>query len=321
MIIPWLEGFASFRTAPVTWFLFALNLFIFSVTNPGITSADKDLQVHLGNTYYLESQAFVYAEFILASPAAYSVTLRQLAEHTIHGHVAQIELLGNLALRDEKFMSERSHFQSSDPIALKQVNRHITAIEKIQNIDPLYDFGLFAGQTHPLRWLTYIFTHSGLSHLLGNMFFLLLFGCYLERREGGALVLMVFLGTGVLAALAFLLMTGATLAPLVGASGAVSGLMGYFCARYFRAKIQFFYWLFLPGRKYSGLVYLPSWTLFILWCFADAAGYLASLGELGGVAYAAHLGGEVFGVILGCAMALLPMLQIYPFSKYSEFQS
>ena len=305
MIIPWVEGLCSFRVAPVTWLLFVFNLFIFSVTNPGITSADKDMQIHLNNSYYLEAQAFVYAEFILDHPESYSLTLRQLAEHTIHGHVAQIELLGNLALRDQKFMEERKRFHASDPIASKQVDRHITAIEKIQSIDPLYDFGLFAGAAHPLRWLTYIFTHSGLSHLLGNMFFLLLFGCYLERREGGALVLMIFLGTGVLAALAFLLMTGATLAPLVGASGAISGLMGYFCARYFRERILYFYWLFLPGRKYSGLVLLPSWTLFILWCFADAAGYLSSLGELGGIAYAAHLGGEMFGALLGVVVAFM----------------
>ena len=137
------------------------------------------------------------------------------------------------------------------------------------------------------------------------MLFLLIFGAALERQIGGLGFLVVFVLSGTFAAGVFALMTGVTSSPLVGASGAISGIMALYCALNWRQPARYFYWLFLPFRGYMGFVYLPAWVGLALWAVNDVAGYVGSLPELGGVAHTAHLGGEVAGLLTGVTLVLL----------------
>jgi membrane associated rhomboid family serine protease len=145
------------------------------------------------------------------------------------------------------------------------------------------------------------------------MLFLLIFGAALELQIGGLAVLVVFLMSGAFAAGVFALMTGVTSSPLVGASGAVSGIMALYCIMNWGRPERYFYWLFLPFRGFMGFVFLPAWVGLLMWALNDMAGYLSTVNELGGVAHTAHLGGELAGAMT--ALVLYVLRKIWPSLK------
>src|SRR6185312_3977421 len=164
---------------------------------------------------------------------------------------------------------------------------------------PSFMLGLNAEDNSFTSWISYIFVHSGWVHFFGNMVFLLIFGAMLEIQIGGLGMLVVFVLSGTVAAGTFALMTGVTSSPLVGASGAISGVMTLYCVLNWSKPTRFFYWFFLPLRGFMGMVYLPAWVAILLWGANDLAGYLGTVPELGGVAHTAHLGGEGAGILVG----------------------
>ncbi len=305
MLIPWLQGFATLKTAPMTWLMIFACCAIYGLTSTAVDNADRDLQDQLDNAHYMESQGYLYAQYIMQNPQKYSDLVLSLAHGTSKGVMKHQDLLANLALRDPQFLANSESLQSIDPVAQTSFRNHFRSVAAIQDADPLYQFGVFAEQRGFRHLVSYIFMHSGFAHLFGNMFFLLIFGGMIERREGSLVVLMLFVGTGIVGALMFLLLTEPTYAPLVGASGAISGLMGYFCAVSGRERVRYFYTLFIPQRKYYGFIYLPAYWILGMWVCADLAGYLSSLREMGGIAYPAHLGGEMAGILVGVALAMI----------------
>ncbi len=178
-------------------------------------------------------------------------------------------------------------------------------IRDLQLNHPSFTLGLNGEDTSLDKWVSYIFVHSGGLHLIGNMLFLIIFGAALEAQIGGLGLLVVFLLSGVMGAGAFALMTGVTSSPLVGASGAVSGVMSLYAVLNWSRPARYFYWLFLPARGFMGFVYLPTWISMIMWMMNDLAGYFATLSELGGVAHTAHLGGEFAGILTGLVLFAL----------------
>ncbi|MBZ2188325.1 rhomboid family intramembrane serine protease [Alcanivorax sp. JB21] len=161
------------------------------------------------------------------------------------------------------------------------------------------------GQISWLRWgltpaeptLTTLFSsqfmHGGVLHLVGNMAFLLLFGFPLERRWGATRLLGLYLTSGLGAGAAFILFFPNSMIPLVGASGAIAGLMGIYVATYRHRRVEFFYTLgFVFGSfRASALMVFP------LWFGWELVQHFTSVSN---VAYMAHAGGLVTG--LGLAM-------------------
>ena len=143
-----------------------------------------------------------------------------------------------------------------------------------------------------LSSITSIFVHGGWAHLLGNMLFLWVFGNNVEDRFGRLRFLLFYLGVGVLSTYAFALTGPDSQQPLVGASGAISGVLGAYLLLFPRAKVvslvSFFF--FLPVR-------LPAWLVLGLY-FVLQAFYAAGAGLAGGgtVAYLVHVVGFVLGV-------------------------
>jgi membrane associated rhomboid family serine protease len=148
-------------------------------------------------------------------------------------------------------------------------------------------------------WLTLItsmFMHGSLLHLAGNMLYLWIFGDNLEDALGHGRYLLFYLICGVLAGLAHVLVTimfggeGSTLIPSLGASGAISGVLGG-------------YILMFPGRRVMVLLlriltYVPAWVAIGLWFVFQLISGVADLGGEGGVAYGAHIGGFIAGFLL-----------------------
>ena len=142
--------------------------------------------------------------------------------------------------------------------------------------------------------ITSMFSHGGLLHLLGNMLFLYLYGDNLEDALGKIRYFLFYLMCGFFAAIAQSLINPYSEIPMVGASGAISGVIAGYLLLYPRANIRVFYWFFL----FVGTMYLPAYLVLGLWVFEQIIALPDSMKQAGGVAIAAHLGGFVSGFLL-----------------------
>ena len=142
-----------------------------------------------------------------------------------------------------------------------------------------------------------MFLHAGWLHLLGNMLFLIIFGNNIEDRFRKLPYLIFYLFCGYVAAYGFALANSSSVEPLIGASGAIAGVLGAYIVLYPRAKVWSLvpFLFFIPLRIPAWLV-LGSWFV-LQWLYS--AGYAAS--GSGSVAYLAH----VFGFLAGAAIGLL----------------
>lgn len=148
-----------------------------------------------------------------------------------------------------------------------------------------------------LAVLTSMFLHAGWGHLLGNMLYLWVFGNNIEDRLGRARFLVFYLACGVLATVAFVVPNGRSIATLVGASGAVAGVLGAYLVWFPRARVTVFIppFFFLP---LPALIVLGGW--FVLQLLSGRVADMAG----GGVAYLAHIAGFLAGALF--ALALRP---------------
>jgi membrane associated rhomboid family serine protease len=146
-----------------------------------------------------------------------------------------------------------------------------------------------------------MFLHGGWGHLLGNMLFLWIFGDNIEDRLGHFRYLLFYLGAGYAAAFAHAWSDPASTLPAVGASGAISGVLGAYLFLYPRARIVTVLWLFIFVRfiEIPAIVYLPVWFLMQLFSgFASLGAATAGGAQGGGTAFFAHIGGFVAGPLL-----------------------
>ncbi|MEQ8146650.1 rhomboid family intramembrane serine protease [Streptomyces sp. CNH189] len=145
-----------------------------------------------------------------------------------------------------------------------------------------------------LSVLTAMFLHGGWLHLLGNMLFLWIFGNNIEDRMGHVRFLLFYLVCGYAAAYGFALLNAGSAEPLIGASGAIAGVLGAYLVLYPRARV----WVLVPFLIFLPLR-LPAWIVLGLW-FVLQAVYSGGQGvtDAGTVAYAAHVVGFVVGMLL-----------------------
>ncbi len=144
---------------------------------------------------------------------------------------------------------------------------------------------------------TSMFLHGGWMHIIGNMLYLWIFGNNVEDSMGHLRFIVFYLLTGLVAAAAHLAFNPASTVPTIGASGAVSGVLGAYLVLFPHARIKTL--IFLIGPFFR-IVYLPAWVLLIFWIGLQLLSQAASpMGPAtGGVAYAAHIGGFAAGFVL-----------------------
>jgi membrane associated rhomboid family serine protease len=165
---------------------------------------------------------------------------------------------------------------------------------------PHFRWGLVPTDQRAVTWLTHMLMHVGLLHLFGNLFILYLAGPPLEDAWGRPAYAIFYVAAGLVAAFFFIAGHSDVNEPLVGASGAISGVMGAFAVRFWRTRITFFYFVFFI-RIYTGTLAAPAWMMLGLWVVgqvAFASGWWAftSIGDMGDVAFEAHIAGFIFGV-------------------------
>ncbi|APG24299.1 rhomboid family intramembrane serine protease [Syntrophotalea acetylenica] len=196
-----------------------------------------------------------------------------------------------------------SRADPSDPLLLEYLRSHgvrglVSARELLQQISS-YDLFVFRYGFRPAEpsltsLFSCMFLHGGWMHLAGNMLFLYIFGNNVEARLGAVGYLLVYLTSGVAATLFFALFVPGSQVPLVGASGAISGVLGCYFLWFPRNQVKTFIFLFpflmttvlLPARLVLG-VYLVIDNLLP---------FLANGGASGGVAHGAHIGGFLGGL-------------------------
>ncbi len=149
---------------------------------------------------------------------------------------------------------------------------------------------------------TYMFLHGSFGHLLGNMIFLWIVGCVLELGCGRILYTGIYLMGGLLAVGLFWLVYMQSTVPLVGASGAIAGLMGTFTILFGKKKVNIFYSL----GFYFNYVKVPAIILLPIWIGNEL--YQLFFGGISQVAYVAHIGGLAGGAILGFISLKFPAI-------------
>jgi len=147
-----------------------------------------------------------------------------------------------------------------------------------------------------LNVLTSMFLHGGWMHLIGNMWFLWLFGNNIEDSMTRPRFIVFYLLCGVGAALAQVLAEPGSAVPMVGASGAISGVMGAYLVLYPRVRV----YTFVPIAFFFTTIRLPAWGMLVYWMVLQIGGGLMQsvAAEGGGVAFWAHIGGFLAGVLL-----------------------
>lgn len=161
---------------------------------------------------------------------------------------------------------------------------------------------LTPGESHWWTYLTSQFVHGGILHLVGNMVYLYLFGACVEDIIGRVRFTFFYLLCGVAAAFAHVLVTPdhfASELPMGGASGAISGCIGGFLLLLAGTKIEFKWVVFFFFRLWNGEFMLPAWLVISFWFLEDVVMMILTAlgnGRGGGVAFAAHVGGTLFGM-------------------------
>ena len=150
-----------------------------------------------------------------------------------------------------------------------------------------YEFKLFT-------IFTSMFMHGGIMHIIGNMWFLYIFGDNVESILGHARYLYFYLFCGVGAAVAQFLIEPYSTTPMVGASGAIAGVLGAYMIKFPKARVHVLAVIFI----FITTIVVPAQFVLGLWFLMQLSGGLGSLGfdTTGGIAWFAHIGGFIVGI-------------------------
>jgi membrane associated rhomboid family serine protease len=160
-------------------------------------------------------------------------------------------------------------------------------------------FGGIEPATSVATMLSYMFLHAGWLHLLGNMWYLWIFGDNVEDRMGHVGFLAFYLASGVASAVMQIAINPGSPIPTVGASGAIAGVLGSYLVLFPRAKVV----TLVPIVFFLQIVALPAVLVLGLWfVFQFFSGAFALGGAGGGVAWWAHVGGFLFGMAVTLAL-------------------
>lgn len=286
LLIP-IIGKISWRNPPfITLGLILLNCIIFFTFQFGEDKAYYDLQTHYFQSGLLQIEAPRYLAYIDKKPytQAYSDKFSQMKKEAIGPLAASL-------FQDTLFQKNLDNDQiivPQDPVYGKWKglrSDHLSRYESIVSVK----YGFRPAHPRPLTWLSHMFLHGSVSHLVGNMIFLWLVGCILEYGLGRRYYPVLYIVGGLAAVgLYFVVKQGSTM-PLVGASGAIAGLMGIFAVIFGKERVR----IFLSTGFYFNYFKVRAIYLLPLWMGNEL--FQLFFGGVSQVAYVAHLGGLAGG--------------------------
>jgi membrane associated rhomboid family serine protease len=206
----------------------------------------------------------------------------------------------------------------NDPALLEYIRaipmyRNIPVSQIINHISA-YDLFVFSNgfkPAHPsfIDLFSSMFLHAGLLHLFGNMLFLWIYGDNVEHRLGSRVYLPVYLTTGMMATLFYSLFQFNSSVPMIGASGAISGVLGLYFLWFPKNKVRVFLMLF---PFFMDVVLLPARLVLGFYLIVDNLfPFLFASGGSGGVAHGAHIGGFLGGLVIAYGLDRFPNLATF----------
>lgn len=162
-----------------------------------------------------------------------------------------------------------------------------------------------------------MFMHGSWMHIIGNLWFLWIFGDNVEDAMGSLRFVIFYLLCGLMAAAAQIFSNTASTIPMVGASGAIGGVMGAYLVLYPRVKVHLLFILVIIFTTFR----VPAIALLGYWVLIQFLGGLTSSGATGGVAFWAHIGGFVAGVMLVFLFKDEELLANHPYRGFKRQQS
>lgn len=156
-------------------------------------------------------------------------------------------------------------------------------------------YGFVPANFNPLQIFSSMFLHGGFVHLFGNMLYLYIFGDNVEGILGHKKFFLFYLTCGVGAALLQFIINPMSEIPMIGASGAIAGILGAYMIRFPRARIHVFIFIIF----YMKTIYVPAQIVLGIWFLIQLSNGFSSLnlGISGGVAWFAHIGGFIIGIL------------------------
>jgi len=157
-------------------------------------------------------------------------------------------------------------------------------------------YGVVPAAFHPATLISSMFLHGGWSHIIGNMWYLWIFGDNIEDRLGHGRFIVFYLLCGIAAAVGQIVVDPFSRLPTIGASGAIAGVMGGYFVLYPQSRVlTLIPWIFLQIVELPAIVLLGFW--FLMQLFSAGAIAVTASTHGGGVAFAAHVAGFVTGII------------------------
>ena len=160
----------------------------------------------------------------------------------------------------------------------------------------IFTYGLVPDNFHLVNVLTSMFLHGGWMHVLGNMWFLWIFGDNIEDILGHGKFILFYLACGFAAAFTQVYFSPDSRVPMIGASGAIAGVMGAYMVKFPQSQIRTLIFIFI----FITTVDVPAWAMLIYWFFIQFVSGVGSLGTAqyaqGGTAFFAHVGGFLTGI-------------------------
>jgi membrane associated rhomboid family serine protease len=163
----------------------------------------------------------------------------------------------------------------------------------------IYRFGFIPANFSIITVFTSMFMHGGISHIMGNMWFLWVFGDNVEGVLGHVKFAVFYIICGLAATMSQLFVDPSSTIPMVGASGAIAGVLGMYMIRFPHARVHVFAFIIIFFTTFR----IPAMFVLGFWFFNQLTNGLGSLGfdTTGGVAWFAHIGGFITGVMLNQA--------------------
>lgn len=203
------------------------------------------------------------------------------------------------AIRDEKFWNRVESFPfKGDQVQIAEAKAVIGSFNNSYHESAQAQYGLGGFDASPWSWVTYQFVHASFAHLFGNLMLIFLIMAHLEKFVSFGWLTVVYLFSGFVGGIFFLMIDTSGTMQVVGASASASGLMGFLLILQHNKLMPWFY-MIAPIKNGFGKIYLPVFFIFPLFLMSD---FVSLLREPNGVAtniaVSAHVGGVLAGMVL-----------------------
>lgn len=293
LIIPTEKRF-DWKHAPIVLFiLVVLNTIIFFGYQFGDNNKIHDALMDYKNQNFLEAEWPVYKKYLLANKETDRLEKDQELYQNRTNYSSDYRLMFNI-VSDADFynhLDANSYNLFSLGYLEKWAVQRLEIHRQIRSVSSLA-LGLIPKEMSVVTVISHQFLHGNIMHLLGNMFFLIICGFAVEAAIGHLRFLLYYLASGITGGVLFAVMDLSSTQPLVGASGAISGVMAMYLGVFRFKKIEFFYWFFV----FVGYFRAPALLILPFYIGNEMYSYYNDTGS--NVAFMAHTGGFIAGGVL-----------------------